>query len=738
MADDADTNEPSSSEVLNRFYVFFVPLFILVFSFIAVEYYADLKIFRGSLKNDETQQVKMAEKAIASEMHNVLSDLIFLSRLNEIWDLLDDVNDERARLMVAQEILYFSEKKNVYDKIAILGDDGKELIRVNFDDGDPYIVERQELQNKKNENYFSEAFDMEIGGVYMSHFEENEAGESTIQFATPLFASKGKQGVLLFDYRGSEIIHILYQATIEISTHMSMINAQGVWLGSPFQDESKNFLTNSENSFALAFPEAWKKISSKDSGSFFIDSGMFTFETVYPKVSILEFYSELRNSNITSAKAATHKFSSKGWKLVSRISPATLNNQIKQFYDDHWLPYSIVLSLIIVISYFLTQSSIRRRTVKEHADYERRFITTLNNIKLPVVRLNTDGKILFCNPHLLKLLNAEESEVIGKNWFENFIDSGMRHKERILFKNIVAGITPPVSTEACIHTIDDETRYISWNNTLSTNPHGKVITLTSIGHDITEQKRLEKEVDERNKEIARTQTLAAMGQMASMIAHDLRNPLSSIKMTLQILSKNTSETFPAGISEISELSLDQVRYMEAILADLLQYSRPDAIQPDWLCVNDVLDRATNTLQKVIRDNRVDIVKEYQKNLPRIYADPNKLCQVFNNLLSNAIQAATDIDKKPNIIVKTSVVFTNSTPKIQIEIIDNGPGVDASHSEKLFDPFYTTRAKGTGLGLPIVKRIIDQHNGTIRLFKVENGSGTCSYVILPTNPTVQGI
>ena len=735
MADNADANEPSPKEVLNRFYVFFVPLFLLVFSFIAIEYYADLKIFRGSLKNDETQQVKMAEKAITNEMHNVLSDLIFLSRLNEIWDLLDDVNDERARLMVAQEILYFSEKNPVYDQIAILGSDGEELIRISFDDGDPYIVEKQHLRNKKHEKYFNETFDMEIGGVYMSHFEENETGESVIQFATPLFASKGKQGVLLFDYRGSEIIHILYQATIEISTHMSMISAQGVWLGSPFQDERKNFLTNSENSFALEFPEAWKKISSTDSGSFIIDSGMFTFETVYPKVSILEFYSELGKDNITSTEAAINTFSSKGWKLVSRISSSTLNNQMKQFYSDHWLPYSIVFSLIVVISYFLTQSSIRRRTVKEHADYERRFITTLNNIKLPVIRLNTNGDILFCNPHLLELLNAEKDDVIGKNWFDNFVDSGMRHKERILFKNIVSGITPPVSTEACIHTIDDEKRYIAWNNTLSTNPHGKVITLTSIGHDITEQRRLEKEVDERNKEIARTQTLAAMGQMASMIAHDLRNPLSSIKMTLQILSKNTAEAFPAGISEISELSLDQVRYMEAILADLLQYSRPDAIQPDWLCVNDVLDRATNTLQKVIRDNSVNITKEYQKNLPRIYADPNKLCQVFSNLISNAIQAATDINKKPVIIVKTGVVFTNSTSKIEVDIIDNGPGVDSSQEEKLFDPFYTTRAKGTGLGLPIVKRIIDQHNGSIRLFKVENGNGTCSHVVLPTNPTV---
>jgi len=736
MVNNTDSNEPSSSEVLNRFYVFFVPLFLLVFSFIAVEYYADLKISRGSLKNEETQQVKMAEKAVINEMQNVLSDLIFLSRLNEIWDLLDDPKDERAWLMVAQEILYFSEKKNIYDQIAIVGDNGKELIRVNLGDGIPYIVERDNLQNKEDATYFTESFGMDIGGVYMSHFVENDAEETIIQFATPLFASTGKQGVLLFEYRGSEMIHALYQAAIEISTHMTMINPQGIWLGSPFQDESKNFLTNSENSFALAFPEAWKRISANENGSFIIDSGMFTFETVYPKVSLQEFYEE--QENIASVGKNENRLTHKGWKLVSRISPASLNSQFQRFYEEHWLPYTVVLLLTITISYFLTQSSIRRLNIKEHAEYERRFFSTLKNIKLPVVRLDAEGKVLYCNPYLLELLEAEEDEVIGKNWFDSFVDSGNRYKERILFKRIATSATPPVSTETCIRTLNDELRYISWNNTLSTNPHGEVTTLTSIGHDITEQRRLEKEVDERNKEIARTQTLAALGQMASMIAHDLRNPLSSIKMTLQILSKNNSDTFPEGISELSDISLDQVKYMEAILADLLQYSRPDDIQPDWLCVNDVLDRATNTLQKTIRDHHADISKEYQKNLPRIYADPNKLCQVFSNLMSNAIQAATDFDKKPDIIVRTGVVFTNSTPKIQIEIIDNGPGVANSQAEKLFDPFYTTRAKGTGLGLPIVKRIVDQHNGTVQLFQVKQGNGTCSYVVLPTNPTVQGI
>ncbi|HFE38246.1 MAG TPA: PAS domain S-box protein [Gammaproteobacteria bacterium] len=725
-------NKQTSSEVFNRFSIFFAPLVIFFISFVAVEYYADFKISRGKLISEESQQIKTARNAITNEMQGVLSDLIFLSRLNEIWNLLDDVSDERAWHLLAQEFLYFSEKKNAYEKIAILSDSGVELIRINFGDGAPYIVEKNHLQQHKTQKYFTESFKLDIGGVYMSSVMKTQTGEPVIQFATPLYASKGKRGVLVFEYRASVLIHALYRSTIEISTHMSMVNENGVWLGSPFQDENRNFFSNSENSFAISFPKAWEKIREKNRGNFIVDSGMYTFDTVYPKTSILDFYIEQGKSEIANVGRE------KGWKLVSRISPEKLNNQFKQFYERHWIPYLTALLLIAIVAFFLAQNSIRRRLMKEQANYERRLFYTLSHIDLPVVRLDTTGKVLYCNRCLLDILDLAEEEVIGLSWFDRFVDVSVREKEQELFRRIMSRNSPPVSTDTCIRTDRNELHYILWNNTLSTDLQGKAIALTSIGNDITEQKRLEKEVDERNKEITKTQTLAVLGKMASMMAHDLRNPLSSIKMTLQILSKNSPATYPEGISELSELSLEQVRYMEAILAELLLYSRPDEMQCDWLCINDVLDRAINTLQRMILDDHAEIIKDYQKNIPRIYADANKLCQVFSNLISNALQAAVDIEKKPVVTLKTKVVVVDSVPKIQIEVEDNGPGVDSEMSEKLFDPFYTTRAKGTGLGLPIVKRIVDQHQGTVRLIRRESGQGTCSTVVLPTNPAIQDV
>lgn len=298
---------------------------------------------------------------------------------------------------------------------------------------------------------------------------------------------------------------------------------------------------------------------------------------------------------------------------------------------------------------------------------------------------------------------------------------------------MINGSTPPLATETCLLTQSGKKKYVSWNNTLSHDPRTNITTLTCIGTDISEQKRLQDEVDARNREIARTQALSTIGEMSSMIAHDLRNPLSSIKMTLQILGKHAAPDFTSQSAELSSIALNQVNYMEEIMKDMLQYAKPDAINPDWLCMNDIIDSSINTIQKSIKEHEGNVITLYASHLPRIHADAVKLCQVFTNLIMNALQAASSIGIQPSIVIRTELEYENNVPLIKVKICDNGPGIDDETQEKIFDPFFTTRAQGTGLGLPIVKRIIDQHKGSIRLEKMHSGSGTCCYVLFPTGP-----
>ena len=256
------------------------------------------------------------------------------------------------------------------------------------------------------------------------------------------------------------------------------------------------------------------------------------------------------------------------------------------------------------------------------------------------------------------------------------------------------------------------------------------LVLTSIV-DISERTRLEQQLEDRNREISRTQALAVVGRMANMVAHDLRNPLSSIKMSLQILGKQPALHSGDEERELKQIALEQVRYMEGILVNLLDYSRESPLKPEWLHIDKLLDAATLIAQKTIEERGAHVTTRYQAGLPTLHGDGDKLRQVFSNLLVNAVQATEGIeDRAPEVLISTYLELGADRPQIRIEIRDNGCGVEPGQEEKLFEPFYTKRAKGTGLGLAIVGRIIGQHRGSVHLERAEK-RGTRAVVVLST-------
>ena len=858
----ASQNTDRPPPLLRRFLLVFLPLCLLLIAVGMSHYYTAMKLARISLESSEHKNVALAQKGLISEMRAVISDLTFLAKLNELWDLLDDPENEDARLNLAQEFLYFSEKKGIYDQIRFLSDDGMEIIRINYDEGNPHILAQSELQNKSDRYYFQEALAQDIGGIYMSPFDLNvEEGaieyplRPAIRFATPLFNSRGeKKGVLMFNFRGEKLIQGFRQAAASIADHLNLVNNEGYWLSGPRPENEWAFLLEREHSFAQAFPDAWRKILAQDAGSFVTEKGLFTFAIVYPMVSVLEFYAEAGMGDISSVSEGQQNAKPRFWKIVSHVSPKALNATSQEFFRQHLLSYMLGGLFLLAGSLIIAQTATRRRQEQAQKNFERRYHDTLENMQLAAVTLNADGRITFCNDYLLNLTGWQQKEITGQDWFDSCVIPEDRQRTRHAYTEIITGDAPPHTVESHIMAKTGEPRLFAWTNTLSCGRFGEVTTLTSIGQDITQQREseqqlrklsraveqsynsvmitdaqgiieyinprfteltgystkeilgqtprilksgetsdidyhqlweiikqgnewrgvfhnrkkngelywedtmispirneqgeishflaikeditehmlLKKEVEERNQEIARTQTLTAMGRMATMIAHDLRNPLSSIKMTLQIWGKRAEESWGEEAKEMKQISLDQVRYMENILADLLAFSRPDALNPEWLNINKLLDSAINTTQKTIQKYDAKIITEYQPQLPTIHGDATKLRQVFSNLIMNALESADSVNHIPNIRINAHVEVDNATPAIRIDIHDNGNGIDPAQKDKLFEPFFTTRAKGTGLGLSIVKRILDQHHGQISLDTDEN-NGACARVILPIGP-----
>ncbi len=347
-----------------------------------------------------------------------------------------------------------------------------------------------------------------------------------------------------------------------------------------------------------------------------------------------------------------------------------------------------------------------------------------------VMIVNRKGEIEYVNPKFCQITGYRTEEVIGKN--PRLLKSGETSPEE--YKRLWETLLSGGIWRGELHN-RKKNGELFWESAAISpvrDPSGEITHFLAVKEDITERKRLEHEVEKHNRELAKTHALAVVGRMANMIAHDLRNPLSSVKMTLQILGKQKRSQWHDDNQELCDIALAQVRYMEDMLADLLTYSRPDTLKPEWLTIDKLLDTTIGLIQRKVEQYGVEIATRYQPGLPTLYADATKLRQVFSNLLVNALQATGERpEKERRIAVHARFLLTEQGPRIQVEIHDNGAGIDPAQQEHLFEPFFTTRAKGSGLGLAIVKRIIEQHHGQVRLQRREGG-GTCAVVILPTD------
>lgn len=348
-----------------------------------------------------------------------------------------------------------------------------------------------------------------------------------------------------------------------------------------------------------------------------------------------------------------------------------------------------------------------------------------------VMIVDREGRIEYVNPKFTQSTGYTLDEVIGKN--PRVLKSGETSLEE--YTKLWSTITAGGEWRGVFHN-QKKSGELFWE-AASISPirdsEGVITHFLAVKEDITERKRLEEEVDARKLEMAKNRELAVMGRMASMIAHDLRNPLSSIKMALQILGEKAARIWRGDEDEPHMIALEQVGYMEEILEDLLSFSRPDALKPEWVGIRKILDQTIIACQKQIDEYGARLDTRYQPGLPTLHADPRKLRQVFSNIIMNALQASEGLDEhRPEITVTVQIEIGADQPQIRVDIYDNGCGIEPDQQDKLCEPFFTTRAKGTGLGLAIVKRIVVQHCGSVCFSPVQEG-GTRVSVILPTGP-----
>ena len=222
------------------------------------------------------------------------------------------------------------------------------------------------------------------------------------------------------------------------------------------------------------------------------------------------------------------------------------------------------------------------------------------------------------------------------------------------------------------------------------------------------------------KELQRSEQLAAVGELAASIAHEVRNPLAGMKGALEVLRTELSVK-PSNLEIVDEL-LAQIARLENLVRDLLTYARPSAIAVQGFDLHDMLDRLVKMYKDEAETAKITIHRVYGPGTGRICADPQQMEQVFFNLIHNAIQA---MEEGGTLTVTTQATRAATV----ISFRDTGKGVPKDDLGRIFQPFFTTKHRGSGLGLPIVKKIIMAHGGFVEVNSTQ-GEGTAATISLP--------
>ncbi|HEV2859704.1 MAG TPA: ATP-binding protein, partial [Pyrinomonadaceae bacterium] len=251
---------------------------------------------------------------------------------------------------------------------------------------------------------------------------------------------------------------------------------------------------------------------------------------------------------------------------------------------------------------------------------------------------------------------------------------------------------------------------------------GQVTAVVSVLHDLSEIRELERRRVEQ--QLFESEKLAAVGRLAASIAHEVNNPLEAIKNSLYLLTTSKSVEQNSRFLDVARKETERVSH---IIRQMLGFARRSG-EAEWADCNQILEETLILVEKKMRQSRVEVERDFAPSLPKVRARADQLRQVFLNLLLNAQQS---IEGAGRIRIATSVYDQAIQPTISVQISDTGRGIPEPDLARIFEPFFSTRTKGTGLGLWVTQDIVRHHGGRIEVSSAE-GQGTTFNIILPVD------
>lgn len=446
-------------------------------------------------------------------------------------------------------------------------------------------------------------------------------------------------------------------------------------------------------------------------------------------VSLLIIITFLHYSNLTAVRElhdiyrmlyyipiilASFKYRLKGGLITSII--------VSILYSPHIFLFSTEVNIVLVNQYleimlfliigfitgWLVEGDYKKQKLLENNIVE---ITKLENYTRNIVDSIDSGVIATDTNLVITSLNREGEKILGvrdaigsniSTIFDNSIIDILNQTKLQKFKYIDA---------KTVIKVEDEEKYLKLTVSPLLNILNKIQGLVIVIQDYSSEKYLEAQT-------ARADRLSAVGELASGIAHEIRNPMGIIKTISQTLQEEEDQE---SIVEGLGIIVKEIDRANKVIQTLLNFARPDANITEDVNVNELIDEVLLIVNKYALNKRIELICEYGKDII-IMGDKEKLKQVFINVILNSIQS---MGNGGTISISTEV----NDSGVNISFKDTGAGISKENLSKIFNPFFTTKEQGTGLGLSVSNRIIQDHKGYITIDSIVN-KGTLVVIYLP--------
>jgi PAS domain S-box-containing protein len=363
----------------------------------------------------------------------------------------------------------------------------------------------------------------------------------------------------------------------------------------------------------------------------------------------------------------------------------------------------------------------------------------IGNVANPIVVFDAGGNFIFFNRRAEMLfsqerLSRQRTELLLQHEDPSSAQAlAAVRANSVKLTSFISGLASETHTgrQAEIELIDPETGEtlpMEINSVEVLDAKGEVTAVVSILHDLSEIRELERRRVEQ--QLFESEKLAAVGTLAASIAHEVNNPLEAIKNALFLLQSSKDE---AANARFFGIALKETERVSQIIRRMLGFARRSG-GVEWVEVNQLIEETLVLVEKKLQHSGIRVVTILDPALPAIHAYPDQLRQVFLNLILNAQQA---IDGPGRIKIKTSTCELAAQPSVLVEVSDTGAGISEDVLARIFEPFFSMRKDGSGLGLWVTQNIVRQHGGSIEVKSSKKEGTTFSLILLIDSPALLG-